>query len=280
MQSTSITLATPEQAAILAAATAKSVIYTAPRLSSCIWGPALRALITILVAACSLTTHAEELRWGFASADGLPYVEVKDQQLRGGVIYQLGQLASQKLGYSAEFVETPNKRIDEFMQRGRIHVICNSNPQWMDRPERYHWSEALYSEEDVLLLHNQQPPINNLNQLYGKTIGTQLGYVYSDALMEAFAKQQIIRQDLRDHSAGLNLLSKQRLDAIIDMRRPLNLALRKQRGAPLQLNPWVIERYGMHCTYSPKLPVSAEQLDKVLLELRDRGTLEQLLNVT
>ncbi len=280
MQSTSITLATPEQAAILTAGTAKGVIYTAARLASCTWGLALRTLITILVAAYSLTTHAEQLRWGFASADGLPYVEVKDQQLRGGVIYQLGQLASQTLGYSAEFVETPNKRIDEFMQRGRIHVICNSNPQWIDRPERYHWSAALYSEEDVLLLHDQRAPISSLHQLYGKTVGTQLGYVYNAALMEAFAKQQIIRQDLRDHSAGLNLLNKQRLDAIIDMRRPLNLALHKQAATALRLNPWVIERYGMHCTYSPKLPVSAEQLDKILLQLRDQGIIEQWLNAT
>ena len=47
-----------------------------------------------------------------------------------------------------------------------------------------------------------------------------------------------------------------------------------------RLNPWVIERYGMHCTYSPKLPVSAEQLDKILLQLRDQGIIEQWLNAT
>src|SRR3990167_2293513 len=64
-----------------------------------------------------------------------------------------------KLGFDAAFVETPNKRIDEFMQRGRIHVICNSNPQWIDKPERNHWSAPLYSEEDVLLLHREHAPI-------------------------------------------------------------------------------------------------------------------------
>jgi polar amino acid transport system substrate-binding protein len=237
----------------------------------------LRRLITmLLISACSLT-WADELRWGFATADGMPYVDVHEQQLRGGFIYQLGQQASQQLGYQAQFVETPNKRIDEFMQRGRIHVICNSNPQWMDKPERYHWSAPLYSEEDVLLLHRQHAPIHSLQELHGKTLGTQLGYVYNNALMEAFATQQIIRQDLRDHSAGLNLLRKQRLDAIIDMRRPLSFQLAKRADTQLQINPWVIERYDMHCTYSPQLPVSAEQLDQVLQGLRDQGVIEQLL---
>lgn len=230
----------------------------------------------LLISGCSLAC-ADELRWGFATADGMPYVDVHEQQLRGGFIYQLGQQASQGLGYEARFIETPNKRIDEFMQRGRIHVICNSNPQWMDKPERYHWSAPLYSEEDVLLLHRQHAPIYSLQELHGKTLGTQLGYVYNSALMAAFATQQITRQDLRDHSAGLNLLRKQRLDAIIDMRRPLSFQLAKRADAQLQINPWVIERYDMHCTYSPQLPVSAEQLDRVLQGLRDQGVIEQLL---
>lgn len=238
----------------------------------------MRTLIALLTAACSLAINAAPLRWGFSSADGMPYVDVHEQQLRGGVIYKLGQMASQELGYNAEFVETPNKRIDEFMQRGRIHVICNSNPQWLDQPERYHWSAPLYSEEDVLLLHRQHSTINSLHDLYGKTLGTQLGYVYDSALMNAFAKQQIIRQNLRDQSAGLNLLRKQRLDAIIDMHRTLNFQLRNSNDGALQINPWVIDRYDMHCVYSPQLPIKAELLDKVLQELHDKGLIEQMLN--
>jgi len=232
----------------------------------------------MLLIGCCGWACADELRWGFATADGMPYVDVHEQQLRGGVIYKLGQLASQQLGFEAAFVETPNKRIDEFMQRGRIHVICNSNPQWIDKPERYHWSAPLYSEEDVLLLHRQHAPINSLNELQGKTVGTQLGYVYSGKLMEAFASKKIIRKDLRDHNAGLNLLRKQRLDAIIDMRRPLRFQLAKRADAPLQINPWVIDQYDMHCTYSPQLPVSAELLDRTLQQLRDQGLIEQMLN--
>jgi len=238
----------------------------------------LRTLITMLLIGCIGWVKADELRWGFATADGMPYVDVHDQQLRGGFIYQLGQRVSQQLGYEAGFVETPNKRIDEFMQRGRIHVICNNNPQWIDKPERYHWSAALYSEEDALVLHSQHAPITSLRDLYGKTLGTQLGYVYSPALMEAFSQKQIIRQDLRDQNAGFNLLRKQRLDTMIAMRRPLSFQLAKRPNTPLQINAWVIDRYDMHCTYSPLLPVNAKLLDEILQQLRDQGVIEQMLN--
>lgn len=52
--------------------------------------------------------------------------------------------------------------------------------------------------------------------------------------MAAFANQQITRQDLRDPGSGLNLLRKQRLDAIIEMRRPASFKLAKLPDAPLQ----------------------------------------------
>lgn len=238
----------------------------------------MRALIFVLVTCSATYCSAEELRWGFATADGMPYVDVVDQQLRGGVIYQLGQQASQRLGLTVHFVETPNKRIEEFMQRGHIHVICNNNPQWMAEPLRYHWSPPLYEEEDVLLQHRQQPPIDSLEDLYGKVLGTQLGYVYNVPLMAAFANHQVTRRDVRDLRTSLNLLKKQRLDAIIDMRRPINFQLAKGPDAPLQFSPWVIQRYEMHCTYGPTLPVSAERLDKVLQELRDQGSISQMLD--
>ncbi|WP_339905377.1 substrate-binding periplasmic protein [Pseudomonas guineae] len=238
----------------------------------------MHRLLILIMISCSSLASADELRWGFASADGMPYVDVREQQLHGGFIYELGQRVSQQLGYQAAFVETPNKRIDEYMQRGRIHVICNNTPQWIDNPERYHWSAPLYSEEDVLLVHRQQAPINSLQDLYGKNLGTQLGYVYNSALMDAFATQRINRKNLRDHTVGFNLLRKQRLDAIIGMRRTLRFQMNKQANAPLRINTWVIERYDMHCTYSPQLPVSAERLDKILLQLRDQGLIKQLLN--
>jgi polar amino acid transport system substrate-binding protein len=45
----------------------------------------------------------------------------------------------------------------------------------------------------VLLTHIQRPAITRLEDLYGKVLGTQLGYVYSEPLMAAFARQQVIR---------------------------------------------------------------------------------------
>lgn len=130
---------------------------------------------------------AGELRWGFSPADGMPYVDIVDHQLQGGFTRQLGERVAQRLGLSLRFVETPNRRIDGFMASGHIHVICNSNPEWDSKPERYHWSPALFEEQDVLLQRDDRPAIRDFAELRGKTLGTSLGYVYADDLMQAFA---------------------------------------------------------------------------------------------
>jgi polar amino acid transport system substrate-binding protein len=145
-------------------------------------------------------------------ADGMPYVEVKNQELQGGLTHRLSTLTSQRLGVAIRFVETPNKRVEQFIQRGRIHVICNNNPEWLAEPQRYHWSPMLYQEVDVLLLHRQQPPISSLKELHDKVPGTRLGYVYNAALMEAFARKRVTRQDevlqgLRDEGVIARLLN-------------------------------------------------------------------------
>lgn len=233
-------------------------------------------LIGLLLCYTSLG-WAEELRWGFGPADGMPYVEVRDQQLRGGFTKLLGERVGQALGLQVRFVEVPNNRLEPFLAQNRIQVICNANPNWMEQPGRWHWSAPLYEEEDMLLQHQQQPPIASLADLRDRTLGTSLGFVYSAELMAAFADGWIRRQDVRDLPTRMHMLAHQRLDALIDMHRTLAYRLASDPELPIRFSPWVVQRYWMHCAYTTALPVTSERLDATLLELRDKGEIAALL---
>lgn len=238
-----------------------------------------RVVLWILVSLWPGLTLGEELRWGFGPADGMPYAQVGDHALLGGFIRHLGERIAKELSVSVSFVETPNKRIEESLKNGRIHVICNSNPEWMVDATAYHWSPPLIEEEDALLQHRDSPAISGLADLKGKVLGTSLGFAYAMPLMEAFANNDVERKDVRDLDTRLNLLSHKRLDAIIDMRRSLAYELAARPDAPLVFSPWVVERYQLHCAYGSQLPVPAEQLDAALQHLRDSGEIESLLQV-
>ena len=218
-----------------------------------------------------------DLLWGFGPLDGMPYVAVREQQLTGGFTRLLGERVGRELAMSVRFIETPNNRLEGFLQDGRIQVICNANPEWMSQANRLHWSAPLYQEEDALLQHTQPPAFTDLASLHGKTLGTSLGFVYSPPLMAAFADGSVQRKDFRDLDTRLHMLSLRRLDALIDMRRTLTYRLARNPELPVRFSTWVVQRYWMHCAYGPHLEVAAEQLDQVLLKLRERGEIDTLL---
>jgi ABC-type amino acid transport substrate-binding protein len=223
------------------------------------------------------SANAAELRWGFGPSDGMPYVEVRDHLLLGGFIRQFGEQVSERLGLVPQFIETPNKRLEAFLQQGRIHLICNLNPEWVADSRLYHWSPVLFEEEDALLQHADLPPLHSLQALHGKVLGTSLGYIYTVPLMEAFARGDIVRQDVHDLETRMLMLGKQRLDAVIDMRRALRYELTRHPDLPLRFSPWVVQRYNMHCAYGKQLPVSAERLDDTISSLREQGIIAALL---
>jgi ABC-type amino acid transport substrate-binding protein len=236
-----------------------------------------KRLLIYLLLVCGGSANAEELRWGFGPLDGMPYVAVEQQQLVGGFTKLLGERVAQRLGLSVRFIEAPNNRLEAFLQEGRIQLICNSNPEWMEPASRWRWSAPLYQEEDVLLQHDQQPPFADLASLQGRTVGTSLGFVYSAPLMNAFADGSVRRKDVRDLDTRLHMLARQRLDAVIDMRRPLAYRLAREPDLPVRFSPWVVQRYAMHCVYGPHLPIDIARLDEVLEKMRDSGEIAALL---
>lgn len=238
---------------------------------------AKRTVLVGLLLACS-PPLAAELLWGFGPHDGMPYVAVREQQLIGGFTYLLGERVGKALAIPVRFIETPNNRLEEFLQIGRIQVICNANPAWMAEADRLHWSAPLYQEEDRLLQHAQSLDFSDLPSLHGKTLGTSLGFVYSAPLMAAFANGSVQRKDVRDLDTRLHMLSRQRLDALIDMRRPLAYRLAHNPELAVRFSSWVASRYWMHCAYGPHLEVAAERVDQLLLELRENGEIDALLN--
>lgn len=221
---------------------------------------------------------AESLMWGYGPADSMPYVGLEQQHVEHGLAYQVSQEISKRFGLPVEFLETPNNRLEPYLQQGRLHLICNTNPEWVSQPQQYHWSPALYDEQDVLLQRMDQPELTSLASLYGKVLGTSLGYIYSQPLMTAFSTGKVARQDVRDLDTSLHMLDRQRLDAVIDMQRNLAYKLAQHPQMQLHFSPWVVQRYEVYCAYSSHLPIPAERLDALLLELRNERMIDQWLD--
>lgn len=237
----------------------------------------LQRLLPICLCLTSVLCGAEELRWGYSPSNGMPYVESIDHELAHGFVRDLGERVGQLLKLEVRFIETPDKRVETSLQQGNIQLLCINNPQWMSVPEKLRWSPSLFEEEDVLAQRGDAPSFDTLDALHGHTLGTSLGYVYPPALMEAFASRAIHRNDVRNLETRLRMLEHKRLDAIVDMRRPLQFLLEEHPDLAIRINPGALQRYSIHCSYGPTLPVPVERFDAALQKLVDDGSIQRML---
>jgi ABC-type amino acid transport substrate-binding protein len=240
-------------------------------------GTDLQRILPICLCLASALCGAEELRWGYSPSNGMPYAESIDHELAPGFVRDLGETIGQRLGLAVRFVETPDKRVEPALAQGAIDLQCINNPQWMKAPEKLHWSPSLFEEEDALAQRADRPPMADISQVNGVRVGTSLGYVYPAPLMQAFAEGRAKRDDVRDLDTRLHMLEAGRLDALIDMRRPLEFLLEQHSSLPVAISRNSVQRYSIHCSYGPALPVAAERLDALLQAMVDDGSIQRLL---
>jgi len=87
--------------------------------------------------------------------------------------------------------------------------------EWCSEPRRYLWTDAIIESEDRLICRKAHPLVfNRIEDLFGKTIGTQLGYFYP-RLGNYFDSGNIIRADTLSEASMLKMLVLGRTDAAV-----------------------------------------------------------------
>lgn len=247
--------------------------------------PPLRHWSTLLVLLClSPAAPAVTLNMMFGHADGEPIVEFESKApnapLSGGVTYDLGRALALQLKVQLQFVEFSRRRVEMALLNGDAHIACNTNPAWMDKPERYHWSKPVYAHAETLVSRQQVgKPIREPQDLKGGSLGTILGYRYPD--LEPFFQQgSILRRDEPSLDGNFRKLGSGQLTALISTRDEIAAWLRRR---PTEQGKFVVSdkdltTYPTHCLLSPKAPITLEQLDAALDALRKSGQLQQIMS--
>eukprot|EP01136_Pigoraptor_vietnamica_P037969 Opistho-1_new@106651 len=61
----------------------------------------------------------------------MPWAEVQEESVLGGLHRDVGEALAQRLGREARFLVLPRKRLGEALQRGQGDVTCAMQPAWL-----------------------------------------------------------------------------------------------------------------------------------------------------
>ena len=143
-----------------------------------------------------------------------PYMIKQEGQPDSGIMLDVLKAISNKHGYSIKPVGIPKKRVMSHIDLGKMDAVAQAM-EWVPYPEKYLFTDSIVKIRDVLFSLKSTPVrLNNIKELFGKKLGTHLGYHYP-TLEDYFSSNKIQRSDAATEKAMLGMLIFGRTEAAV-----------------------------------------------------------------
>jgi len=192
----------------------------------------LSALLVLAIALLSSPTAAAEPL--IAGSDRWAPFFMPDGDRPTGIAVDLMQETQRRTGYEIKIQFLPNKRLRHATQTGLLDIVPLDSPAW-NQPEHdtgYEYSEPILQIAEYAFVSGAGGfnPVR-VEDLFGRTVGTMAGYHYR-SLAQQFDKGLILRADVSTEQNLLNLLVRDRVDAILMDMFMFSYVLRRTETDP------------------------------------------------
>lgn len=113
-----------------------------------------------------------------------------------GLAVDLCRVIAQRLGFVADLVVVPSKRVPEMVRAREADMLCHVSPDWYPDPELLHFGTTLYPVRNVLVGPLESPSLCGECTPVGD-IATVIGYSYGPRFNDAFRAGTATRRDVR-----------------------------------------------------------------------------------
>ena len=180
------------------------------------------------------------------------------------------------------------KIIPERIPENRVYTSLDSNKldahasarEWVERPEKYLFSEPVLKVRDVVFTREDSPfNFNKIEDLFGRSIGVHTGYSYQ-SLSKYFENGAIKRLDSNNELYMLNMLSQNRLDvAIITEYVGLWLIKKNQISQRFKISKQAVDTTEYRMVFSKKWQPFLIEFNKALAIMKANGQLTKILSL-
>ena len=175
----------------------------------------------------------------------------------------------------------PNSRLIILFRRGKIVGEPCVYRQWRSPDDAISlYSEPFFKSENIVLQLNGGKAVNNPLDLAGKTIGTGIGYRYTDGFQAAFEQKLMIREDVSQPYQNIRKLLNGRVDAAIVDRHTARFWIHRLGLDPQQFEIAYIfkEKSDLALRMHRDFAVQLGQMKAALDALRQRGEIADIIS--
>lgn len=235
-------------------------------------------LIMVLLFFCLMTTPALGEQLVTVHIQDYPPYMIKEAATPKGIIPEVFQLIAQKYNYTLDFKSASRKRVFIQLNSGKLDALPMAK-EWVSDPENYEFTDIIVESRDVLFSPSQSPlQFESIEDLFGKKLGTHLGYEYP-VLEVYFKDKRIKRRDAITEEATLGKTLLKRTDAAI-VNALVGQWLIKQKSewhGKFVFSQKEIGVAGYRILFKKEWKPFVEKFNRELKALKDDGTLESII---
>ena len=194
-----------------------------------------------------------------------------------GVVRELFNAMESELGYSFEYIDSNQLRSEEFLLSNKVDMLVIS-PQWLQKPDRFIYSDAIIEHETYLYSITPFPQSFSLETLNGQTVCTQERYVYS-GLTPLFEDGSLKRIDSTSQPLMAAMLVAQRCDFAVLNNYNAWSAFSKPAScnATIYQSPRPTSTVSLYVALRRALAPVKRDFDRIMSTYKSNGTLEKLV---
>jgi len=212
------------------------------------------------------------------SPNGYPPYLIVDQKQPSGIVWDIMDRISSRLGYRLVARKVPRKRVDQMLLDGFIDATSRAR-EWTEKPEQFLFTDPVVQVEEVLFVPSDAPfEFRQVEDLFSRTLITHLGYYYPE-LEPYFRSHDIRRFDVsRDRDMFTYLRYGREFDAVIADRLVGQWILRKEGlQEQFRISGKPLSRHGLRIMLRRDWQAFVLAFNRELARLRENGELDAIL---
>ena len=230
---------------------------------------------------CSLNTlacAADILRFAVGQTWTLPFAELRDGRLTGGLMLDLMDQIAANAGAQPSYTVLPAKRVDAALDQSLVDLHCLINPSWLQRPVAdARWSVPVLRLDDVLAAApgSVAKPLLLAAQRQ-EPVGVVLGYSYQ-TLEPFFQGGQLRRDDAPTQARMLEKLARGRTRYAVVNGLVLDSFNRGRPAAEQLVRLQTVETLNTFCLLAANPRIEPQRILDAVRKLVEGGQLKAIL---
>ena len=224
--------------------------------------------------------QANVLKIFSADTNAAPYMVTDGVTFVGGIVKDMNEEASRRANIKVLFSLLSRRSVDATLLAGEGHMVCNIQPAWTKIADQLIWTQPMFTDSDVFWRKNSADAadIKQFEDLKGRSFATYRGYHHHATLDQQVAAGQTRRLDLYPSETIFDALILGRADYVIFSKIRGDYLIKNPKYRDLVVVTGLIDSsYPNYCAMSRKAPINADLYIRVLNEIAQDGTLNQIL---